>query len=75
MYKKIALVALLLSVSSLTFAGEGEAKKKSKKGKWATTEQSCAKIDKQLAKYKGKEGFEKKLKNAEKRKVKCVAKG
>jgi hypothetical protein len=77
MYKKIALVTLFLSVSSLTFAEADQVKKD--KVKWAATQKTCAKIDAQIKKVKADVKAEKapakRIKKAEKKKEKCVAKG
>ncbi|WNC72799.1 hypothetical protein RGQ13_02155 [Thalassotalea psychrophila] len=69
MYRNIALVALLLSVSSLSIV---EAKEK--KAKWAPTEKTCSKIDTQIKKAE-ETGDAKKIKTTANRKAKCVAKG
>ncbi|WP_019026418.1 hypothetical protein [Colwellia piezophila] len=77
MYKKIALVTLLLSVSALTFAEADEVKKE--KFKWTATEQSCGRIDAQIIKAKADVKAEKaparRIKQAENKKAKCVAIG
>lgn len=77
MYKIIALVTLLLSVSSLTFAEADKVKKD--KVKWTATEQTCSKIDAQIVKVKADieadKAPAKRIKKAEKKKAECVAKG
>lgn len=79
MYKKIALVALLLSASLVTLAEETEGKKKKSKFVWTATQKTCAKIDAQITKVKADIKAEKaptkRIKKAEKKKAKCVAKG
>ncbi len=77
MYKKIALVTLLLSVSSLTFAEADKVKKD--KVKWVATEKKCSRIDAQIIKAKADVKAEnapaKRIKQAENKKAKCVARG
>jgi len=82
MYKKIALLTLLLSASSLVLAEVDEVKKnkvKKNKVKWAATEKTCGKIDAQIikvtAKIKAGEAPAKWLKKSEIKKADCVAKG
>jgi len=76
MYKKIALVTLLLSASSLTLAKNEVGKDKKAKFVWAATEITCAKIDAQITKAKAdvKAGKApaKRIRKAEKKKAKCL---
>ena len=79
MYKRIALVTLLLSASSFAFAAAEETKRKKSKFVWSATEKTCGKIDASIKKVKAdikaNKAPAKRLKKAEKKKAECVAKG